>query len=190
MNMHVPFRHPLQWQDKHDAFILECRLDGLSAAQTAERLNEAHGTYVTRNAIIGRWNRLNAPPLVKPSKPATVAKPKVRKSRAANQPRPPVPLRVYHLAQPSRAKLVGVIAVKDELRKTAVTLMELKHSHCRYLLDTDEGEDRLYCGDVALDGGSYCQDHHRLCYKPVSQATSGERRAAYIPRIVREGARP
>ena len=97
-------------------------------------------------------------------------------------------VRVPHVQRDERAAFAGFLAIKDELRLTATDLMGLGHNHCRFIVSGD-GEPTAYCGDVKEPGTSYCRDHYRLCYKPVSQGTSGERRVSYVPRIVREGAR-
>ena len=69
---YAPFQPNHVWTPEQDVFILQCRLDGLSALQTAQAMNETYGTALKRNAIIGKWKRLNAPPVAKPAKPLPI----------------------------------------------------------------------------------------------------------------------
>lgn len=48
-----------------------------------------------------------------------------------------------------------------------VTLMNLRHSSCCYIIGEDEAP--IYCGRQRARG-SYCAEHYSLCYVPVKKA--------------------
>lgn len=44
-----------------------------------------------------------------------------------------------------------------------VTLLELKNSHCRFVVN-EGGSKALFCGDPKQDRSSYCERHHRITH--------------------------
>ncbi len=112
----------------------------LSRSQAATVLNAQYSTNLSRNAVIGKANRLNISPLVRVPKPP---KPPVR-VRGPYKPKPPKP------PAPPEGPSIGI--------------MELQNHHCRWM-----PAPAAYCGDPTadvLEGRSYCAYHHTIVYRP------------------------
>lgn len=56
-----------------------------------------------------------------------------------------------------------------------VTLMELRHNSCRFIVAEDEAP--IYCGRTRTRG-PYCAEHYAVCYVPVRKAMARKIEAA------------
>jgi hypothetical protein len=99
---------------------------------------------ITRNSVIGKAHRLQL--VNKDGRKAVAYKPKIKPKRKKRMrsPQPPQPL------------------PEPELAPAPVEYLDLKHWHCRAIVD-GIGSDGLVlsCGRRKLDGSSYCGMHTR-----------------------------
>src|SRR4249919_3564696 len=100
---------------------------------------------MTRNAVIGKANRLHLPTKKQP------AKRKIYERRFVAAPPPP-------------PRIIEPPAIL-ELPFRNLTVYELKNGECHY----PEGDGTLvrFCGQLVQDGSSYCPHHHHVVYRPV-----------------------
>jgi GcrA cell cycle regulator len=163
----VPNNNPLggaQWSDDQCAELASLLASGMVYRLIAEALNEKFGTAHTKNAIVGKVQRLNLTPPDKPKRPPYVRKPKkstankghhlivdriVRANANSNA------MRVIKTVEMAQYKLRCV-----EIEPRHLTLLDLEPGDCRY----PYGDDAVtYCGHPKQDGSSYCTPHHVLC---------------------------
>jgi len=118
----------------------------LSATGIAEQLNAEFHTDLTRNAIIGRAHRMNLPVrrglFVRKRKEA---KPKMVKLRPRVDAPIPPPV--------------------DSRPQTGLTIYQLGWGDCRWILEPPEAyPPYTYCGAEAVEGRSYCPEHHAITH--------------------------
>lgn len=128
---------------------------------------------ITRSAVMGRVNRLRARGLLDfrvipgPRKPRTQHAPKSggRKMPFVISAYPGKPIR--------RRKGFDVSAekkIEPERMFQHVTLMELQHDHCRYIVGENKIRGTLYCGQPQTRR-SYCESHALICYHTPTKAS-------------------
>lgn len=122
---------------------------------------------VTRNAIMGRLNRLrkagfvgyktDMPPINRVSKKTAVEK---------------------------KEELRNFFQKKEEAKqyKENVTLMELRIDSCRFSVSGERAPDFRFCGKKVW-GNSYCEEHYKLCYIPVNKRLRSNARPFIIEKI-------
>jgi len=142
---------------------------GLSYSRSAAAINEKFGTEFSRNAAIGRANRIGL------ACPARVAlSPEERKPRIYKQ-----RIRIVSANKNSNAQRVIEVTEAEQYKCRAVeivprnlTLLELEPDDCRY----PYGDDAVtFCGHPKMEGSSYCCPHFHLTH---GIGTPSERRAA------------
>ena len=136
----------VDWTDNRVALLSDLWQSGYSARQIAERLGEG----VTRNAVIGKANRLG---LSKPSK-SSVTRQQRQKERAEN---------VLHLQPPI-----------DE----GATIFSLTASTCRWPIGDPGDLDFHFCGAESKVGQPYCEYHAARAYQPPKAKNANRRRTA------------
>jgi GcrA cell cycle regulator len=200
------------------AIELACRLwrEGLSASHIAARIGEG----VTRCAVLGRLHRLGLCRTSRPQAPeqaaedaeAIAASRRLRAegysyetiakhvSRSREWVRWRVRPKVLRpKAAPSLAKLPSVEPVPDapkpilSITSRRLSIMQLTSTTCRYPLGDPHDSDFSYCGNSCVPGLSYCDGHHRLCYRPyvpkaAPSSASGMHHPAGASRILDEAA--
>src|SRR5262245_55021407 len=147
---------------------------GLSCSQIAREMG------VTRNAIIGKMNRLGLSP------PRDLATRQAEHRRAARLAHPKLP----RSPRPKRAR-VNIFA-QHELLKAAFpepqprveevpihngrgcTLLELSQAKCRWPISNPGAADFCFCGNEPIEGLPYCPGHARIAYR----GSSRQRRSA------------
>ena len=134
----------VDWADNRVALLSDLWQSGYSARQIAERLGEG----VTRNAVIGKANRLG---LSKPSK-SSVTRQQRQKERAEN---------VLHLQPPI-----------DE----GATIFSLTASTCRWPIGDPGDLDFHFCGAQSKVGQPYCEYHAARAYQPPKAKNTNRRR--------------
>jgi GcrA cell cycle regulator len=144
---------------------------GLTCSQIAREIG------VTRNAVIGKMNRLG---LSRPKDVITAQQEHRRAARLSRQ-KPPRPWRPKRLdifeqremladaypAAPQRAEEVPIA------NGCGCTLLELGSEKCRWPVGNPGVADFRFCGNAPVDGLPYCLGHARIAYRPA-----GRRRAA------------
>jgi GcrA cell cycle regulator len=156
---------------------------GLSAQKCADRL----GPDISRNAVIGKVNRLKLP---KRWKPEPKRKPE---PRPAPPDAPDLPPRPVMPGQPGMHKVkisprTGMAAsyakpepVPHEIVEQpegTVLLQHLRPFHCRYPVAEISPRVYAYCPEPALPGHSWCELHFQVCYWPQAKVRLRYRGAA------------
>ena len=136
--------------------------NGLSASQIAAALSPVFDYPLTRNSIVGKCARVGIKLAWQP--PNKTAGEKIAKARVS-APKPRVEAFVDFLGTPEREQPVVV-----DLPVTGrVSLMELRHRHCRFPTNQNEDGEWLFCGEDKSGEKPYCAKHCALSYvKPTS----------------------
>jgi GcrA cell cycle regulator len=132
----------------------------LSASQIATEL----GGGLTRNAVIGKLNRLK----LSIAKPNTCRNPAPRGERKPRGPRPPRAMTARALAVVAARALKALeAAVLLEPPATAIrSVLELRAGVCRYPFGDPGHPSFCFCGAGAIKPLPYCAGHARLSYRP------------------------
>ena len=154
----------MSWNDATIGMLRELWSEGLSCSQIAYRINLAHGTEFTRNAIIGKRFRSGLPDRIKsknrhgqrrPLKPARA--PRVNPNNLLiYKPRPPrdlPPILVESEAFDRERICVGLTAI-----------VELEDHSCRWPIGDPQHADFGYCGTRAVPNQQYCKHHTHRAY--------------------------
>jgi hypothetical protein len=59
---------------------------------------------------------------------------------------------------------------------SGVTILELRLYSCRYVVGADDDLGAIFCG-VTTFKGSYCEAHHKICYKGLPRKANEEIRS-------------
>jgi GcrA cell cycle regulator len=154
---------------------LRCLHAGLSCGQIAREIG------VTRNAVIGKMNRLGL------SRPKDVIGRQLEQRRAARLARPKTPG-----TWRSRRPRLNIFA-QHEMLMTAFprpqppaedipiyngrgcTLFELSQMKCRWPISNPDAEDFCFCGNEPVKGLPYCLGHARIAYRSLGRQRSSRR---------------
>ena len=158
------------WTAERIELLKRCFDAGLSCGQTAREIG------VTRNAVIGKMNRLG---LSRPKnlvarqleqrRAAKLARPKITRIWRAQRPRPNV------FAQDQRAMVPSPKSPAEDIpiyNGHGCTLLELSQKKCRWPVSNPGAEDFCFCGNEPLKGLPYCVGHARLAYRAVGRQRS------------------
>ncbi len=136
----------VDWTDERVAQLTKLWQEGFSARHIAERLDEG----ITRNAVIGKANRLG---LSKPSK-SSVTRQQRQKERAE---------KVLELQPPM-----------DQ----GATIFSLTASTCRWPIGDPGDLDFHFCGANSNAGQPYCDYHAAKAYQPPKAKNANRKRMA------------
>jgi GcrA cell cycle regulator len=149
------------WKPEHSQALRDHLAKRLSYAEIARRINAAFNTAYTRNAAIGRAQRMGLSGL---NLSGASGHSKSRKPRLLPFRR----MRKHRTAKPRISRPVLKRAAALKLRCVAIEprhlgLLELEARDCRYPYGGDkEGEAITFCGHPRRVGSSYCVSHFRL----------------------------
>ncbi len=134
--------------------------EGLSCAQIGRRLG------VSRNAVIGKLNRLG---LSRGRKPAAPRAPSAL-STTSRLRRPGIIaqrqiLRAIYAEAPPAAEAATIVVGER------CSLLDLAKGKCRWPLSDPGESDFSFCGNAAVSGLPYCAGHARLAYRPPAART-------------------
>ena len=145
---------------------------GLSCSQIAREIG------VTRNAVIGKLNRLGL------SRPKDVISEQLEQRRAARPARP----KTSRTWRPKRPRLNNfaqhqvLIAAFPRPQPYAedvpvyngrgCTLLELSQGKCRWPISNPGAEEFCFCGNEPVKGLPYCLGHARIAYRPAGIAAA------------------
>ena len=137
------------WTPKRTQILKRMWAEGFTASQIAGELGG-----VTRNAVIGKKDRLGLP--ARRTNPRTVIN---RPSR-----KPPPKAKIDLSCIPDRptpkSKPKDVIMQKIRIPDDAVTLVELNDDCCKFPYGNKNYQ---FCGQPAQEGKSYCEKHRAAC---------------------------
>lgn len=129
-----------EWTDDRVQVLRDMWGQGCTAREIAERL----GPGVSRNAVIGKANRLG---LSQPTKSSVSRK---ARRRAPVQKRPdPMP--------------------EEPVIGDGATILTLTKSSCRWPIGHPGEEGFKFCGAGTEDNQPYCPYHARMAYQPLSK---------------------
>jgi GcrA cell cycle regulator len=128
---------------------------GLSSSQIAAEIG------VTRNAVIGKLNRLGLARGRPAGGSARSCPP--RASRPRHSPQRTL-LRLMFAQTPSIASGAGTQFVPVESTRPC-SLIELAHGTCRWPVDNPDASDIAFCGNESVAGFPYCPGHARMAYR-------------------------
>ncbi len=128
---------------------------GLSSSQIAAEIG------VTRNAVIGKLNRLGLARGRTAGGPARTCPPRARRPRHSPQ---RALLQLMFAQAPSIASGAGAQFGPVESARPC-SLFELAHGTCRWPVDDPDANDFAFCGNEAAPGFPYCAGHTRMAYR-------------------------
>jgi GcrA cell cycle regulator len=157
------------WTSERIELLKRCLHAGLSCGQIAREIG------VTRNAVIGKRNRLGL------SRPKDVIGRQLEQRRAA---RLVAPEDSKDLG--SKASALNIFAQHEMLMPAfprpqpraedipiyngrGCTLLELSQMRCRWPISNPGAEDFCFCGNDPVKGLPYCLGHARIAYRSVGR---------------------
>jgi GcrA cell cycle regulator len=147
-----------QWSDDHCAELTRLLASGMVYRLIAVALNEKFETAYSKNAVVGKVQRLNLTPPDKPKRPPYVRKPSERR-REFNS------VRIVRANSNSNAMRVvsSVVLEQAKLRCVEIecTTTFDDVTGCRYPVGDGPF---LFCNGAQMEGSSYCLNHHVLCH--------------------------
>jgi GcrA cell cycle regulator len=157
------------WSSERIELLKRCFHAGLSCSQIAREIG------VTRNAVIGKMNRLGL------SRPKDVIGRQLKQMRAARPARPKTP----RTGRPKRplnifsqyAMLIAAFPGPQSedipiYNGRGCTLLELSQGKCRWPISNPGAEDFCFCGNEPVKGLPYCLGHARIAYRPAGIAAA------------------
>jgi GcrA cell cycle regulator len=129
---------------------------GLTCSQIAAEIG------VTRNAVIGKINRLGLGPGRAAAAPGRPCPPRLRPPRLRTQ---RALLRLIDEAPPVTGDAICAVRTVDSPQSCA--LVDLTHGKCRWPLSEPGAADFVFCGNDQAPGFSYCAGHARMAYRPT-----------------------
>ncbi|WBT40147.1 GcrA family cell cycle regulator [Hyphomicrobium sp. DMF-1] len=159
------------WTEERTERARRLWFTGHSAQQVANSL----GGGITRNAVIGKMNRIGAIKLKKerkPYKPKVVRIPAEVREVVELEPRAPRPPREALPPEPQRP---------DKL----VSFEDLTEKTCRFIYGDVRDPDHGFCPCERVAGSSYCAGHHGKCFTAPAVRTRSKEPGAVFNRFGR-----
>jgi len=188
MNLPARRSNNERWADYHSDRLEVLWCQGHSASEIARSLSKEYAITYSRNAVIGRANRMGLSGRDKPAKPKTVARAPVV--------RPPAKPRKVEAGRPSRAKIrqpTGLGAfilpptyggngfalatanavlnaaakatrIDEPDKPTGIKLEALTGRMCKWPIGDVQDDDFSFCGCAREDHRPYCEDHNARAY--------------------------
>jgi GcrA cell cycle regulator len=158
------------WSSERIELLKRCFHDGLSCSQIAREMG------VTRNAVIGKMNRLRL------SRPRPMRAAPLEQDRAARPVRTRTPRALRSKRSPldvlSQRALLKVAFAEPPVEDIPIfngcgcSLLELGQERCRWPISTPGTKDFCFCGNAPAKGLPYCPGHARIAYRPAGRQRS------------------
>jgi GcrA cell cycle regulator len=178
-------RIQILWAQEATDLLIEHYKTGVTASASAKMINAKFGTRYTRNAIIGKRDRVGLSrtnpiqsqtarnPLVKAAIDA--AKRRKRAERIAKLEREEQSrqrqkeIAALKLAEAYAAKLDALAPIRPHAKSTADAILSLGFGSCRYPVGAVGADDFHFCCKPRDEGSSYCAHHRAICtvYVPL-----------------------
>ena len=138
---------------------------GLSCSLIAQEIG------VTRNAVIGKMNRLGlSRPKEAVARTARRESPRPRPRMIAAWRAPPVRPAIVAQHEMLKAAFPSPPAVEIPIANgRGCTLLELGQEKCRWPISTPGAADFRFCGSEPVKGLPYCAGHARMAYRPAGR---------------------
>jgi GcrA cell cycle regulator len=130
----------------------------------------AHEIGVSRNAVIGKMNRLglSRPKEARQRERAGAKRPKIPRSWAYDRPTIAAQQKMLKQAFPD-AQPGEEVPIRGG---RGCTLFELGQEKCRWPISTPGAADFCFCGNEPVKGLPYCPGHARVAYRPARQRSA------------------
>ena len=154
----------LTWSPKRVEQLKRCFNAGLTCSQIAREIG------VTRNAVIGKMNRMG---LSQPRDPLAAPT-----RRHAKPTRPRSQRRWSPFTVADQRKLLRDAFPQARVEEIPIhdgrgcTLLELAQGRCRWPINDPGAANFCYCGNEAFTGLPYCAGHARLAYRGSSRRSA------------------
>jgi GcrA cell cycle regulator len=145
------------WTSARVEQLKSCISAGYSCSQIAVEIG------VTRNAVIGKMNRLGL------SRPKVVAAKAPERKGDAWRPRPLTQHQILMELPPAPP------TPEDAISLFKCSLLELSPGKCRWPLSEPGTETFCFCGNRQVEGLPYCVGHARIAYKSAARIRTGMR---------------
>jgi GcrA cell cycle regulator len=155
--------HNATWTAERVEQLKSCFDAGLTCSQIAGEIG------VSRNAVIGKMNRLglSRPRGVRASAPA--AKRAADRNRGGNVTRLFSQHRILMQLPPEPQEQSAVVSIHDG---RGCSLLDLSPGNCRWPISEPGARDFCFCGNQQVEGLPYCVGHARMAYKSVARSSS------------------
>jgi len=125
----------------------------------------------TRNAVMGRLKRLRDAGYVdykiSQARVAAVKKTAFKRERKRLSTLPNMTEKKLNILAPMLREEELIVA--EPVKTDHVKLIHLTSKSCRYIVSGNTSKEFLFCNVPKKDGSSYCPEHHKLCYIPMSK---------------------
>ena len=152
----MPVKEPT-WTDER----VERLKSGFAAGWSCRQIADDIGA--SRNAVIGKLNRLNL------TRETNTDAPRPARKNTPKRPRGSVPRQQYGMLQAAFAEPQSEPCEAPILSQHICSLLELSEARCRWPINSPGEEDFGFCGNTPLEGLPYCAGHSRLAYRPGSR---------------------
>lgn len=165
-------------QEATDLLIIHYNT-GVTASASAKIINTTFGTQYTRNAIIGKRDRiglgrankfqthLTRDPLQKAALDAQRRRKRAERiaqlEKAEQSRRRRQEIQRLREAEAHAARLDAIAPTKPYAQSTTDAIMSLKFRSCRYPIGAIGSDDFHFCCEPQSDGSSYCAKHRAIC---------------------------
>jgi GcrA cell cycle regulator len=153
--------HGATWTSERVEQLKGCIGAGLTCSQIAAEIG------VTRNAVIGKMNRLGL------SRPKDVLARKPEPKRAAGRSRNVTRLFTQHRifvelppAPPAQSETTSIHNGRG------CSFLELSPGKCRWPISEPGAADFCFCGNAQVEGLPYCVGHARIAYKSAARGSA------------------
>jgi GcrA cell cycle regulator len=155
------------WNSERIELLKRCLHAGLSCGQIAREIG------VTRNAVIGKRNRLGL------SRPNIGRQLEQRRAARLAHPKTPRPkhsrLNIFAQHEMLMAPFPRPQPPAEDIpiyNGRGCTLLELSQGKCRWPISNPGAEDFCFCGNEPVKGLPYCLGHARIAYRSVGRQRS------------------
>jgi GcrA cell cycle regulator len=152
----------LTWSSDRVEQLKRCFQAGLTCSQIAREIG------VTRNAVIGKMNRMGL------SRPRDLLGAQMRRAAKLGQPKPQKTWRRLNVI--AQRKMLREAFPQARVESVPIrdgrgcTLLELKSGQCRWPINDPGSASFCFCGNEAFTGLPYCGGHARLAYRSARSA--------------------
>ena len=172
-------RIQILWAQETTDLLIEHYKTGVTASASARIINAKFGTQYTRNAVIGRRdrvglsgaNQIQSRPARDPLVKAAIDAERRRKraERIAKLEREQQSLKrrkeiaALKQAEAYAAKLDAIAPIQPYAKSTTDAILSLGFKSCRYPIGAVGADDFHFCCQPRDEGSSYCADHRAIC---------------------------
>ena len=148
----------MAWTEDRVEILTKLWAEGLSASQIAKKLGG-----VTRNAVIGKVQRLGLSGRATPSRPRKATSksstPRMRKTSAPSAPR--APRQVVAAAAPPPP-----LEAKPLPTGEYATILTIRDHMCKWPIGDPSSSEFRFCGRRVKESEPYCEAHCSVAYQP------------------------